>query len=163
MDKFLIDAGSDRRWERWVTISLERRYTSVFLKHFLSSRVEVGSGNTGFDTFFDSRQHTGVDTASLTHDLQLSRIFKMDLTCPTHKFTSSMHPSILHLPAQWIAFRRLQSICHGHDNGIATAKTGPYRPESGVSQSLPYRHHADKALSHQNRICQSLLVDWFWH
>jgi hypothetical protein len=48
MHQFLIDAYGDgaRKWR--VAIAFERRYTSVFLQHFLSSRVEVSSRNTWF-------------------------------------------------------------------------------------------------------------------
>ena len=40
--QLFIDARANRSREGWLAIAFERRITSVFLQHFLSSRVEVG-------------------------------------------------------------------------------------------------------------------------
>src|SRR5262249_46306848 len=87
MDKFLIDADCNRSRKGWMTIALEWRYTSMFPQHFLSSRVEVGRGNTWLQKSFGRRQDGCVNSPGFPHDLQLRRALKMNLARPTHKFT----------------------------------------------------------------------------
>ena len=42
MHQFFIDAATNRSRIRRLAVAFERRITTVFLQHFLSSRVEIG-------------------------------------------------------------------------------------------------------------------------
>ncbi len=73
--QFLIDTGADRGRIRRLAVVLEGRITSVFLQHFLSSRVEVCRRNAGLYQGSDGRQDLGIDAPRLAHDLQFVGAF----------------------------------------------------------------------------------------